>query len=574
MRRTPLLLILLSLLGACVAGDSDKSAAEPWSPGKADGQFEMREVGPLEMGEALAIELDGTLPAYRVESYGDTKLSIELRGLSGTDAYVVVEGPLDGDGDATVVGQAAKVDEDDDSGEGFDSRLEVSLDAPGVYRVLAGTYESLALGDAPSGSLSLEATCTAGCTRPSIRAAELIRTLQQSGQLEQLTTMLSAKLAELVPDETQRAALATQLDRFIEQVQVSDDARFPVVPLRQLGSLRAALGLMPSEPSEPAAVVTGDLMSVLGACDAPRNRPSPVNPALPELGYGHFPNRALTACQVAHSQKLAQVFASLAANNGSSVTYAGADHTTARSLVEALVGSGHTVEVRNERTYANFLSFAWGDVDVVWPVWLDTGMDIEDAAFAIPMGHSGHAWRISGPDVNARVMFYLGISGASFFAQTQTRPAWTGEVVSDSSTSDDPAGREHVLSALDAASTYLRRIEVESSTVAAGLPADGYGFVGVCNDSNAAIEYVTRGTITTYPLMRAASLDAEAPLNDGLDDAIRALPHDADVAAERSDALRRIVAMAPLAADSPLYPDAALASQMRAARAEVAGANR
>ena len=151
----------------------------------------------------------------------------------------------------------------------------------------------------------------------------------------------------------------------------------------------------------------------------------------------------------------------------------------------------------------------------------------------MPVGHSHHAFRISGPLVNARVMFYLGISGAAFFAQTSVRPAWTGDVARDV-TSTANGGATTVLQALDVAASYLRRNRVERATVAAGLPADGYGVVGVCNDSNATVEYVTRGTITTFPLLRAASLDSAPALGDGLDEAVRALPHDADVAAERA----------------------------------------
>jgi hypothetical protein len=183
------------------------------------------------------------------------------------------------------------------------------------------------------------------------------------------------------------------------------------------------------------------------------------------------------------------------------------------------------------------------------------------------MGHSHHAWRISGPDVNARVMFYLGISGAAFFAQTQTRPAWTGEFVSDGASSADAGGRDHILATLDAAAAYLARIQLESTTVAAGMPADGYGFLGVCNDSNAVIEHQTRGTITAFPLMRAASLDMEADLGDGLDATLRALPHDADQAPDPGDIYERVLLMTPHQLDSPHLPDEALRAQLMAVQA-------
>ena len=81
----------------------------------------------------------------------------------------------------------------------------------------------------------------------------------------------------------------------------------------------------------------------------------------------------------------------------------------------------------------------------------------------------------------------------------------------------------------------------------------------MCNDSNAVIEYETRGTITTFPLLRAASLP----------DLVSALPHDADQPPERADALRRVLAMSPHPLGSPLYADDLLRAQIDAVAAEV-----
>ncbi len=114
------------------------------------------------------------------------------------------------------------------------------------------------------------------------------------------------------------------------------------------------------------------------------------------------------------------------------------------------------------------------------------------------------------------------------------------------------------------------RISTERSTIAAGRPADGYGYLGVCNDSNATIEHATRGTITTFPLMRAAELDSLPPLGDGLDATVRALPKDGDGLANKQDALRRALAMQPFASDSPLLGwDPALAAQLARAKSDL-----
>lgn len=372
-----------------------------------------------------------------------------------------------------------------------------------------------------------------------------------------------------MPDTDLRATLRGQLDAILASGDYAALDRFPTVPLRAIGTLRPALGGLDASAPRPDDVVQGELVELLGGCQADRSLPAPVNPALPDVLFGHYPNRSLTACQVAHSQRLAQVLTSLAAGNGSVVRYHGETLRTPEELASALVRSGHRIEVRNERTYANFLSLAIGPAnggaDAMWPVWLDTGVALADGShLVVPMGHSHHAWRITGPDLDARVMFYLGISGTAFFAQTGQRPGWTGEVARDvASTDDGDAAVERIMATFDFAGRYLRRNRVERATVAAGMPADGYGFVGVCNDSNATLEYATMGTITAFPLMRAASLDAAPRLDDGLDDTVRALPHDGDVAADRADAIRRVLAMTPHELDSPLVPDALLRAQLQ-----------
>jgi hypothetical protein len=282
----------------------------------------------------------------------------------------------------------------------------------------------------------------------------------------------------------------------------------------------------------------------------------------------------LSPCQFAHSSKLAGILTSLAAQNGSSITVNGQEVDSPKDLAAALIASGHTIEVRSEHMYANFLSFIVGDQDLIWPAWIDTGMQLSSGdSFTIPMGHSQYAWRISGPIVNTRVSFFLGISGAGFFANTDERPASTGMVTSSDVVvdPDDSADYPYLVGTFDTASAYLRRILTESTTVATGMPADGYGFVGVCNDSNATIEYATLGQTMAFPLLRARSLDtSEADLGDGLDDVIHALPKDGDGLDDPSDALRRAVAMQPFADGSPLMWDAALGAQIATARSDAA----
>src|SRR5689334_22903583 len=120
-------LLAASLLVVACAAEDDKDPGQ-WTPGKGDGAFELVEAGPAVLDGRLDIALDHRVPAYRVESYGGTKLAIDLAGHS-SDAYLIVEGPLADDGDRVAVGAGAVVGEDDDSGAGRNARLELTLSA-------------------------------------------------------------------------------------------------------------------------------------------------------------------------------------------------------------------------------------------------------------------------------------------------------------------------------------------------------------------------------------------------------------------------------------------------------------
>jgi hypothetical protein len=559
----------MSLL-ACTGGDADDKAPGHWTPDKSDGAFALVEAGPAAYDAPIAVTLERAVPGYRVESYGGTKLSIDLSG-KGADAYLVVEGPLANAGDALKVGAGKVVAEDDDSGSGHDAHVDITLDKPGVYRILAGTYDSLGAGGPAKGSLSLNVSCSANCTRASIDQKAFVQLLASQGGAA-FAAQAKEQIAAFVHDPTMAAQLGAQLDAIMAKPDLAGLERFPTIPLSQVSTVRPALGGLPSDPPKPDQVITGDLETILGDCAPDRSLPKEIDARLPGVRYGQFPSGTLSPCQFAHAKKLGDVLTSLAANNGSSVTLRGATITSPRELFAKLVETGHSIQVRNERMYANFLSMIVGDKDLIWPVWLDTGIQLSTGeSFVIPMGHSHHAYRISGPIVNTRVMFYLGVSGTGFFGQTDQRPAWSGTIAATDVTiaSASSSDYEYLLSTVDAASAYLRRNRVERETVAKGLPADGYGFVGVCNDSNAAVELASHGTTSAFPLVRAAQLDSAADLNDGLDEVIRSLPKDADGITDPADALRRAVAMQPHPDGSPLMWDAKLGAQIATARKQV-----
>jgi hypothetical protein len=563
--------LVVSLLAACASsGDPGDKAPEHWVPGKGDGAYDLVEAGPAAIGDTLQVALDHRVPAYRVQSFGGTTLTIDLTGDGGTDPYLVVEGPLDNYGDTIAVGAGHVAGEDDDSGPGNAAHLELALDA-GVYRILTGTSASLGHGEAAEGSVELHVTCAGQCYRRQLDQKTFVSQLQQQAG-SAFNDAAKAEIAKLVPDPTMAAQLGAQLDGILADPSLAGLDRFPLIPLSSVAAVRPALGTIPASAPNPDAIITGDLLELLGPCTPDRSLPADLDPRLPGIKYGGFPSATLSPCQFAHAGKLAQILTSLAAQNGSTVTFQGQTIDSPSALFAALIASGHTIQVRNERMYANFLSMIVGDQDLIWPVWIDTGLQLSSGdSFTIPVGHSQQAWRISGPVVNTRVTFFLGISGAGFFGQTDQRPAWSGTIASSDTTlsSADSPDYNFLLATADTAAAYLRRNRIERTTVAAGMPADGYGYVGVCNDSNTTVEYVTLGTISAFPLLRAAALDAQPDLGDGLDDAMRALPKDGDGLPDPADALRRAVLMQPFPDGSPLMWDATLGAQIAVARRDI-----
>lgn len=560
-------------LWAC-SGTGTEKAPDFFYSGKADdGRLQPVQVGPLELGTTQTLRYHNQVPVLRVESYGNTILELELSGKQSS-AMLRVKGPLPGDGDDLSPDSIAGVPVVAEA-SGSPARLTVNLAQPGVYNVLAREHAS-----ASDQELELTSACKQSCFRQAINQRQMLTLLDEAGKLDQVVQLFGAQLNELVADPETRKQLLAKLSAIIKQSATWEGLeRFPTIPLKQLGLLRPVLiegsgsgAPQPSTATKPE-VITGELSALLGPCDGvPRASPKPVHPSMPEIARGHFPNRALTRCQVSRSVSLAKILTSLAADNGSCVEVQSKTATTPRQLFELLIETGHRVLVRNERTYANFIALTLAGMDVIWPVWIDTGIQLSDgSSLTIPTGHSHHAWRVAGPLVDTRVTFYLGIDGVAFFSQTQARPGWTGMAIEHlASTEEGQHEHETVLKSLDLAAAVQRRLHKERDLYAPKMPADGYGFLGVCNDSTAVIEHAAWQTITTFPLVRSASLKEKPQLGDGLDSTLQALPSDTDAPAPRQDALRRILSMSPHHPDSYLVVDDLLRAQLRAVMDEVA----
>ncbi len=381
--------------------------------------------------------------------------------------------------------------------------------------------------------------------RPQIKISALMKQLDASGQLDALEPLIKARIELLVPNPVLRKVFLDQWEEMRRKKDFEKLDRFPTLPLKQVEKLRPAIGGRGAQSEKvDVAILKGTLEDVLGECRELAPLPKPVSPSMPMVTNGHFPDPGLGLCDQDRSLKIARILNSLTAANGSEVKVGAIRARSAQRFFEALIETGHTIEMRNERTYANFLSLNWGDEPVIWPVWLDTGLKTREGdSVSVPVGHSHHAFSVEGPLVKASVMFYLGVSGVGFFAQIDERPAWTGTRVAYKLSSNSEAPK--ILKALDYAGRYYRRIQKESDTLAPDMPVNGYGYLGVCNDSNAVLEKVSHSTITTFPLMRAAELDQKSRGGDGLDETLRSLPKDSKEFARSRDNLRRVLSMTP-----------------------------
>ncbi|HVJ65864.1 MAG TPA: hypothetical protein VM901_11455 [Bdellovibrionota bacterium] len=411
-------------------------------------------------------------------------------------------------------------------------------------------------------SMGLALALGAQAAREQVKISDFVRGLDESGKLDAVVQLAESELERMIPDPQLRAELVKRLRTAREQKQWQHLDHFPVIPLALVKTLRPALGGMGREHERVLREkVTGKLEDYLtGDCTETSPAPKAVSPKLPGITDGHFADTSLGRCVTHQSFRLAKLLNSLERGEGTHGTFMNFEVENAEELFDALIKTRHTIEMRNERTYANFLSLNAGERPIIWPVWVDTGLKTRSGEpVVIPVGHSHHAWHISGPFVNARITFYLGVSGVGFFAQVDERPAWTGLRSLYSVSSKTPEGHLLNLEAVRTAGVYLRRIEREAPLYARGMPADGYGYLGVCNDSNAVMENTTSGKISSYPLMRAAELDTKTPLYDGLDEVIRNLPKDTEVQlSDRRSSLRRIADMFPFASldDKNLHDDA------------------
>lgn len=292
--------------------------------------------------------------------------------------------------------------------------------------------------------------------------------------------------------------------------------RFPSVTVEELGQgVQAAnLAKRTRQARRAQGHLPTDQMPGLPLDEAPRSLEEPLGiptgapPLAPgslykDLGGGLRYGDAVDPDKAARhgdSARLADVLDRLALNERGGappfrVTFAGKTAVTPSGLVAVLEASGHTVEVRDARYFANFGDLNYKGRDVATPFWVDSELPVPgtDRTLAVPVTHSQHELIVRGPEVNADVSFFFGIDNeAKFRAMGSKGQSWTGGRVHQRYTGKQ--AREAIRLAGAIRRAYVKK--------AKAFPGVGYYPLGVCNDVNAMLELHLSGKTTLYPLTR------------------------------------------------------------------------
>jgi len=254
-------------------------------------------------------------------------------------------------------------------------------------------------------------------------------------------------------------------------------------------SLEKAEAVSLDQPSTLPAFTTEGLVSELGAGVV---RGDGANPKLAPMH--------------AESQRLADVLNRLSLNalGGVGVVTAeigGKTATSAETLVQALMATGHSVVVVDARYFANFGHFHYKGQDVMMPFFVNSQIAIPETkrffgtgrSLLVPVSHAEYEWQVRGPKVNADVSWYFGIDGKAEFRTMDTLDqAWVLGRHAHEYREGDAVEVTRLAGKMSIAYVHqhLRRPD---------LPFGGYYPLGVCQDSVAAIERKMTGHDTLFP---------------------------------------------------------------------------
>ena len=213
----------------------------------------------------------------------------------------------------------------------------------------------------------------------------------------------------------------------------------------------------------------------------------------------------------AESQRLADLLNRLSVNGMEgfapmTVTIAGHGSKSPEDLVQALMASGHSVEVYDARYFANFGHFHYKGQAVMMPFWVNSQIKVPgtERPLLVPVSHAEYEWKVRGPKVNADVSWYFGVDGRAEFRTMDTLDqAWVMRRDAHQYSGGDAVEVTRLAGKMVMA--YMRQHLARPT-----LPFGGYYPLGVCQDSIAAIEKKMTGKTTLFPNTADAALFDDA----------------------------------------------------------------
>ena len=334
----------------------------------------------------------------------------------------------------------------------------------------AGTYWLL-----PSKSQKTwRVSCLSGCGRQEVSINELVSSLNSEEKtyfIQKITKFLTLKFPQIEGSEL----ILEKLIKGITQKDLNFLERFPILPpIFELNDYRKLLLLVLAKDNNyNTDNLPGSWSEIIEQFTfSSRPQPEAVTPELPNIKYGHFISESVPLKMVTQNYAVAAIMTK--------------------------------------------------------PVWFHTSVvNEQNEELIFPAPHSQFVWQITGPIVNARVNFFLGIHGLNFFPKLdEERPQWTGFASKIQITDETLSNKALIKKATDRAGVYLRRVRQEAVLYSKDYPVDGYGFIGICNDSSAIVESAISETTSFYPLFRSAQLEELSKVYDGLEGILSKLPND------------------------------------------------
>ncbi len=504
---------------------------------------------------------------YLFESFGNTKLQILAKysgdALADKDLTPLSAVPLAGASRVATITHSPL----GQSNGGY-LKYEFLLTEPGVYRFAPAAKHTL-----------WKARCLANCGRAEISLTEAFKGMNDT-ELRVVSDKIGALFGSKLPANPAALEAVNAIRQEVLKRNPAFGDRFPTLPdFATLDHVRELLTMMGDGNKSTSPLLDKNLVweeRLLVYRKLPKPDPEIVDPRTPHIRYGHFMSPTVSDEMVAQNQALAEVMTLLSLSKGHVVEFpagprASEKVTSLGALIELLWSTGHRIQIRDERSFANFLAFTWHDKYIRWPAWFRTGLYLspkEEILFPLP--HSQFVFQIRGPEINARVNFFLGMTGAAFFPHfDELRPQWTGFASVNQLTDSNELHKPLIKEAFRAAEIYLRRNKWEYPRFAKKFPADGYGYLGVCNDATAAIERILFKKTSFYPLFRSPELTELSRRDDGLDPIFDILPNDSlplgalkGGPGQRDEILARLHAMTAYPFDPSFRWDATLFNQL------------